>query len=81
MEKGKHPLHNTTAGIALFIGMKTTQFEGGNEYLNFDTKDLGSVTPNISYVNRGERFEHYLYTDVPEKTSPTHIIPILTEIS
>ena len=54
---------------------EATQFEGGNEYLNFDTKDLRSVTPNISYVNRGERYEHYLYTNAPRKDLPYTYYP------
>ena len=54
---------------------EATQFEGGNEYLNFDTKDLRSVTPNISYVNKGERYEHYLYTDAPRKDLPYTYYP------
>ena len=54
---------------------KATQFEGGNEYLNFDTKDLRSVTPNISYVNRGELYQHYLYTDAPRKDLPYTYYP------
>ena len=29
-----------------------SQFEGGNEYFYFDTKDLRITTPNISYINR-----------------------------
>jgi len=54
---------------------EATQFEGGNEYLNFDTKDLRSVTPNISYVNRAERYEHYLYTNAPRKDLPYTYYP------
>ena len=54
---------------------EATQFEGGNEYLNFDTKDLRSVTPNISYVNKGELYEHYLYTDAPRKDFPYTYYP------
>ncbi|MDG1054253.1 MAG: DUF5103 domain-containing protein [Flavobacteriaceae bacterium] len=54
---------------------EATQFEGGNEYLNFDTKDLRSVTPNISYVNKGELYEHYLYTDAPRKEFPYTYYP------
>ena len=54
---------------------EATQFEGGNEYLNFDTKDLRSVTPNISYVNKGDRYEHYLFTNVPRKDLPYTYFP------
>ena len=54
---------------------EATQFEGGNEYLNFDTKDLRSVTPNISYVNKVDRYEHYLFTNVPRKDLPYTYFP------
>ncbi len=52
-----------------------TQFEGGNEYLNFDTKDLRAATQNISYVNKGELYEHYLYTNAPRKNLPYTYYP------
>jgi len=43
---------------------KPTQFEGGNEYHFFDTKDLRITTPNIVYTNRSEQYESYLKTDI-----------------
>jgi len=43
------------------------QFEGGNEYLFFDTKDLRMGTANISSLNRAEVYETYLYTDLSRK--------------
>ena len=47
-----------------------TSFEGGNEYLFFDTKDLRIPGPNISFVNREELYESYLFTDIPRKNLP-----------
>ena len=47
-----------------------TSFEGGNEYLFFDTKDLRITGPNISFVNREELYESYLFTDIPRKNLP-----------
>ena len=41
-----------------------TQFEGGNEYFFFDTKDLRVTTPNINYTNRADLYESYLKTDI-----------------
>jgi len=41
-----------------------TQFEGGNEYFYFDTKDLRITTPNIHYVNRADLYESFLKTDI-----------------
>ncbi len=47
-----------------------TQFEAGNEYLFFDTKDLRALTPNIRYVDREALYNHYLYTPLPRKELP-----------
>ena len=47
-----------------------TSFEGGNEYLFFDTKDLRVTSPNISFVNLELLYESYLYTDIPRKNFP-----------
>ena len=52
-----------------------TQFEGGNEFLYFDTKDIRMATPNISYVDREEVFQHYLYLDVPREREPYTYFP------
>lgn len=41
-----------------------SQFEGGNEYLFFDTKDLRITTPRISYSNRADLYETYLNIDI-----------------
>ncbi|MFQ3340503.1 MAG: hypothetical protein ACI9TK_000155 [Flavobacteriaceae bacterium] len=41
------------------------QFEGGNEYFYFDTKDLRITTPNISYINRASLYESYLNINIP----------------
>jgi hypothetical protein len=41
-----------------------TQFEGGNEYLFFDTKDLRISTPKISYSVRADLYETYLNIDI-----------------
>ena len=43
-----------------------SQFEGGNEFYFFDTKDLRVTTPNISYTNRSELYEIYLNVDIPQ---------------
>lgn len=44
---------------------KPAQFEGGNEFYFFDTKDLRVTTPNISFTNRAELYETYLNLDLP----------------
>ena len=42
-----------------------SQFEGGNEFYFFDSKDLRISTPNISYTNKSELYEIYLNIDIP----------------
>lgn len=44
---------------------KETQFNGGNEYLFLDTKELRITTPNIQYVDKQEIYNTYLFTDIP----------------
>ena len=44
-----------------------TQFEGGNEYYFFDTKDLRITGPNISYTNLAQLYETYLNVNIPRK--------------
>ena len=52
-----------------------TLFQGGNEYLNVDTKDIASTTPMIGLVERGKRYEHYLYPALPRKNFPYTYAP------
>ncbi|MBW8201932.1 DUF5103 domain-containing protein [Flagellimonas marinaquae] len=40
-----------------------TSFFGGNEYLNFDTKDLRSPTFAISRIEMRDVYHHYLFTN------------------
>lgn len=40
-----------------------TSFFGGNEFLNFDTKDLRSPTFAISKIEMREVYHHYLFTN------------------
>ena len=40
-----------------------TSFFGGNEYLNFDTKDLRAPSSAISHIEIGELYEHHLFSD------------------
>jgi len=42
-----------------------TSFFGGNEYLNFDTKDLRAPNAAISHIEVGELYNHYLFSDRP----------------
>lgn len=40
-----------------------TSFFGGNEYLNFDTKDLRAPSSAISHIEVGDLYNHYLFAD------------------
>lgn len=40
-----------------------TSFFGGNEYLNFDTKDLRAPSSAISHIEVRKLYEHYLFSD------------------
>jgi hypothetical protein len=40
-----------------------TSFFGGNEYLNFDTKDLRAPSAAISHIEIDDLYEHYLFSD------------------
>ena len=40
-----------------------TSFWAGNEYLNFDSKDLRSATVKIQYIDVKDLYHHYLFPD------------------
>lgn len=40
-----------------------TSFWAGNEYLNFDSKDLRAATVKIKFIDVQELYHHYLFTD------------------
>src|SRR5690606_1240998 len=42
---------------------KETSFEGGNEYLWFDTKEIRTASNAIAMVESKNRYYHYLYPD------------------
>ena len=42
---------------------KETSFLGGNEYFNFDTKDLRAPSSSISRIELADLYNHYLFTD------------------
>lgn len=42
---------------------KETSFFGGNEYFNFDTKDVRAPSSSISRVELRDVYNHYLFTD------------------
>ena len=42
---------------------KETSFFGGNEFLNFDTKDLRAPSSVISHIELTDIYQHYLFPD------------------
>jgi len=42
---------------------KETSFYGGNEFLNFDTKDLRAPSAVISHIDLSDVYDHYLFLD------------------
>ena len=47
-----------------------TSFWAGNEYLQFDSKDLRSPTLNISRIELDDLYHHYLFTNSSRDTQP-----------
>jgi hypothetical protein len=52
-----------------------TSFFGGNEYLNFDTKDLRAPSSVISHIELGELYNHYLFSDRARANRPYTYYP------
>lgn len=50
-------------------------FFGGNEYWNFDTKDLRSPTAAISHIEVGDLYNHYLFTNMYRYDRPYTYYP------
>ncbi|MEH6681868.1 MAG: DUF5103 domain-containing protein [Sediminicola sp.] len=52
-----------------------TSFFGGNEYLNFDTKDLRVPTSAISRIELDELYNHYLFPNMARADRPYTYFP------
>ena len=57
------PPQYTIGGELVYKYDTETSFFGGNEFLNFDTSDLRAPTAQISHIEVGDLYEHYLFTD------------------
>lgn len=53
----------TLGGQLVYKYDQETSFAGGNEYLNFDTKDLRAPTAAISSIEFRDVYNHYLFTN------------------
>ena len=47
-----------------------TSFWSGNEYLQFDTKDLRATTADIARIDVDQLYHHYLNRDIARATTP-----------
>ncbi len=54
---------------------RETSFFGGNEFLNFDTKDLRAPTAIISHIEVTDLYNHYLFTDIFRYDRPYTYFP------
>ncbi len=54
---------------------KETSFYSGNEFLNFDTKDLRAPTSAISHIELEDIYNHYLFTDSYRNERPYTYYP------
>ena len=52
-----------------------SRFPGGNEFLFFDTKDLRVSSPSISFVERSDLYDSFLYTDILRSNLPFTFAP------
>jgi hypothetical protein len=52
-----------------------TSFPGGNEYLNFDTKDLRAPSAAIARIEFSDVYHHYLFTDRYRNKDPYTYFP------
>ena len=52
-----------------------TSFYGGNEYLNFDTKDLRVPTASVSKIEFKELYNHYLFANEYRYSKPYTYFP------
>ncbi len=52
-----------------------TAFFAGNEYFNFDTKDLRAPTSSISHIELDDLYNHFLFNDYPRFQEPYTYFP------
>ena len=71
---GIQPLYNN-GQMLVYDYDQQTSFWGGNEYLNFDTKDMRAATAAIKEVHLKDIYEHYLYPNTPRNNKPYTYFP------
>lgn len=60
----------TIANELIYKYDQESAFWGGNEFLQFDDKDLRATTADIASVELNELYHHYLYTDLTRNGDP-----------
>ncbi|MCF4102382.1 DUF5103 domain-containing protein [Gillisia sp. M10.2A] len=69
------PPQYTIGNELIFKYDKETSFWAGNEYLQFDSKDVRAPTINISRIELLDLYHHYLFTDTSRDTEPYRYNP------
>ncbi len=65
-----------TLGTTLIYKYDTeTSFFAGNEYLNFDTKDIRAPGGQVAYTTLEDIYQHFLYTNKERATAPYTYFP------
>lgn len=60
----------TLANELIYRYDEETSFWAGNEYLQFDSKDLRASTASINYIEVKELYHHFLFLDRSRDTEP-----------
>jgi hypothetical protein len=76
IKSGLQPQFNNGATLIYDYDLPSS-FKGGNEYLNFDTKDIRAATATIRQIDLNDIYEHYLYTNIPRNNKPYTYFPDL----
>lgn len=69
------PPQFTLGGELVYKYDQETSFFGGNEYLNFDTKDLRAPSSVISRIELLDIYNHYLFADLYRAEKPYTYFP------
>ncbi|MDX1327588.1 MAG: DUF5103 domain-containing protein [Arenibacter sp.] len=72
---GNIPPQFTLGNELVYKYDQETSFWGGNEYFNFDTKDLRAPSSSISKIALTDLYNHYLFTDYYRHNRPYTYYP------
>lgn len=60
----------TVGNTLIYRYVKETAFNGGNEYLFFETKDVRAATNRVQFIALEDIYQSYLFTDISRKNLP-----------